>query len=315
MPAVPQISLLGVHKKYPNGTVALRDVTLIIPKQDFVFLVGPSGAGKSTLVRLLIREEKVTDGKIHVEGQDLSRLKRRHLPFLRRKIGMVFQDFKLLPNLTVFQNVAFALRVTEGALRHLKPKVEEVLSIVGLEGKENKFPDQLSGGEQQRVAIARALVHDPRIFLADEPTGNLDPATSWEIIQLLLQINARGTTVLMATHNREIVDVMRRRVVAIESRQTFRDEAAGGYHAPALESRWLRLQQRVAELLAQCCRQHRQRPHRLGRPARARQLAPGAALARSDRGARKDQGECHLRLPRGYDATQQRHGFQTSPGE
>ena len=234
--APPQISMQGVHKTYPNGTVALRDITLEIPKQDFVFLVGPSGAGKSTLVRLLIREEKATNGIIRVEGQDLGRLKRRHLPYLRRKIGMVFQDFKLLPNLTVFQNVAFALRVTEGSLRHLKPKVEEVVSIVGLEGKENKFPDQLSGGEQQRVAIARALVHDPRIFLADEPTGNLDPATSWEIIQLLLQINARGTTVLMATHNREIVDVMRRRVVAIDGGQIVRDEDAGGYHAPALES-------------------------------------------------------------------------------
>jgi cell division transport system ATP-binding protein len=233
----PLIALEHVGKTYPNGTVALRDVTLEVPKQDFVFLVGPSGAGKSTLVRLLIREEKATRGSIRVDGQDLGRLKRRHLPYLRRKIGMVFQDYKLLPNLTVFHNVAFALRVTEGGLRHLKPKVEEVLSIVGLEGKEAKYPDELSGGEQQRVAIARALVHDPKIFLADEPTGNLDPATSWEIIQLLLQINARGTTVLMATHNREIVDVMRRRVVAIEGGQIVRDEDAGGYHAPALESR------------------------------------------------------------------------------
>src|SRR5256885_257859 len=166
----------GAQTTYPNGTIALRDVTLEIPKQDFVFLVGPSGAGKSTLVRLRIGEEKGTAGTIHVEGQDLSRLKRRHLPYLRRKIGMVFQDFKLLPNLTVFQNVAFALRVTEGALRHLKPKVEEVLSIVGLEGKQTKFPDQLSGGEQQRVAIAPALVHAPRLFLADEPTGKPPPA-------------------------------------------------------------------------------------------------------------------------------------------
>src|SRR5207253_8407290 len=198
---------------------------------------------------------------------------------MRRKIGMVFQDFKLLPNLTVFQNVAFALRVTEGALRHLKPKVEEVLSIVGLEGKESKYPDQLSGGEQQRVAIARALVHDPRIFLADEPTGNLDPATSWEIIQLLLQINARGTTVLMATHNREIVDVMRRRVVAIEGGQIVRDEDAGGYHAPALESHRFCLQQRLAELLAERRGQHRQRAHRLGGAARARQPAARPALA------------------------------------
>jgi cell division transport system ATP-binding protein len=234
-PERPQISLQQVGKTYPNGTVALRDVSLDVPKQDFVFLVGPSGAGKSTLVRLLIREEKASAGSIRVDGQELGRLRRRHLPYLRRKIGMVFQDFKLLPNLSVFHNVAFALRVTEGALRHLKPKVEEVLSIVGLEGKEDKYPDELSGGEQQRVAIARALVHDPKIFLADEPTGNLDPATSWEIIQLLLQINARGTTVLMATHNREIVDVMRRRVVAIDGGQIVRDEDAGGYHAPNLE--------------------------------------------------------------------------------
>jgi len=231
-----QISFQRVAKTYPNGTVALRDITLDIPRQDFVFLVGPSGAGKSTMVRLLIREETATAGKIYVEGQELGRLKRRHLPYLRRKIGIVFQDYKLLPNLTVFQNVGFALRVTDGALRHLKPKVEEVLSIVGLDGKERKFPDELSGGEQQRVAIARALVHDPRIFVADEPTGNLDPATSWEIIQLLLQINTRGTTVLMATHNREIVDVMRRRVVAIEGGQLVRDEDAGGYHAARIES-------------------------------------------------------------------------------
>jgi cell division transport system ATP-binding protein len=230
-----QISLKGVQKTYPNGTVALKSVNLEIPRQDFVFLVGPSGAGKSTLVRLLIREEKASQGQIYVEGKELGALKRRHLPYLRRKIGMVFQDYKLLPNLNVFQNVAFALRVTEGALKHLKPKVEEVLSIVGLDGKEDKFPDELSGGEQQRVAIARALVHDPKIFVADEPTGNLDPATSWEIIQLLLQINARGTTVLMATHNREIVDVMRRRVVAIEGGEIIRDEDAGGYSATNLE--------------------------------------------------------------------------------
>ena len=236
--AGPIISFQNVSKTYPNGTDALREVTLEIPRQDFVFLVGPSGAGKSTMVRLLIREEKATTGQVFVDGQELGRLKRRHLPHLRRKIGIVFQDFKLLPNLTVFQNVAFAVRVTDGALRHLRPKVEEVLSIVGLDGKDKKFPDELSGGEQQRVAIARALVHDPRIFVADEPTGNLDPATSWEILQLLLQINARGTTVLMATHNREIVDVMRRRVIAIQGGRIVRDEDAGGYHAAAnLESR------------------------------------------------------------------------------
>jgi cell division transport system ATP-binding protein len=236
--ATPLITFQNVSKTYPNGTEALREISLEVPRQDFVFLVGPSGAGKSTLVRLLIREERATIGKIFVDGQELGRLKRRQLPHLRRKIGIVFQDFKLLPNLTVFQNVGFAVRVTDGELRHLKPKVEEVLSIVGLDGKEKKFPDELSGGEQQRVAIARALVHDPKIFLADEPTGNLDPATSWEILQLLLQINARGTTVLMATHNREIVDVMRRRVIAIEGGRIARDEDAGGYHAQAnLESR------------------------------------------------------------------------------
>ncbi len=231
----PLISFQRIGKQYPNGTVALRNITLEIPRQDFVFLVGPSGAGKSTLVRLLIREEMPTEGKLYVDGQELGRLKRRHLPFYRRKVGIVFQDYKLLPTLTVFQNVAFALQVTEVEPRYLKPKVEEALSIVGLEGKEPKFPEELSGGEQQRVAIARALVHDPTIFVADEPTGNLDPATSWEILQLLLTINNRGTTVLMATHNREIVDIMRRRVVAIQQGEVVRDEDAGGYHGPDLE--------------------------------------------------------------------------------
>jgi cell division transport system ATP-binding protein len=226
----PLISFQGVAKVYPNGTPALRGVDLAIQRQDFIFLVGPSGAGKSTLVRLLIREEKATKGKIYVDGQELGRLKHRHLPFLRRKIGIVFQDFKLLPKLTVFQNVEFALRVTRGVDRLTRAKVEEVLSIVGLEGTEKKFPEQLSGGQQQRVAIARALSHDPKIFLADEPTGNLDPATSWEILQLLLQINARGTTVIMATHNKEIVDVMRRRVVVINNGSVVRDDASGGYH-------------------------------------------------------------------------------------
>ena len=229
----PLISFQGVGKTYPNGTVALRDVDLAIGRQDFLFLVGPSGAGKSTLVRCLIREEKATVGKIYVDGQELGRLKHRHLPFLRRKIGIVFQDFKLLPKLTVFQNVEFALRVTRGVDRLTRAKVEEVLSIVGLEGTEKKFPDELSGGQQQRVAIARALSHDPKIFLADEPTGNLDPATSWEILQLLLQINSRGTTVIMATHNKEIVDVMRRRVVVVTGGTVIRDDASGGYHEDA----------------------------------------------------------------------------------
>jgi cell division transport system ATP-binding protein len=225
----PVISFHGVGKTYPNGTVALRDVDLAIYQKDFVFLVGASGAGKSTLVRLLIREEVASSGRIFVDGQEITRMPRRRLPKLRRKFGIVFQDFKLLPRSTVAQNVAFALQVTKPGQRHLKEKVEEALWIVGLEDKLNKFPDELSGGEQQRVAIARALVHRPRIFLADEPTGNLDPDTSWGIVQLLLQINHRGTTVLMATHNREIVDLVRRRVIAVENGRIVRDEVEGQY--------------------------------------------------------------------------------------
>jgi cell division transport system ATP-binding protein len=225
----PVISFHGVGKTYPNGTVALRDVDLAIYQKDFVFLVGASGAGKSTLVRLLIREEVASSGRIFVDGQEITRMPRRRLPKLRRKFGIVFQDFKLLPRSTVAQNVAFALQVTRPGQRHLKEKVEEALWIVGLEDKLNKWPDELSGGEQQRVAIARALVHRPRIFLADEPTGNLDPDTSWGIVQLLLQINHRGTTVAMATHNREVVDLVRRRVIAIENGRVVRDEMEGQY--------------------------------------------------------------------------------------
>jgi cell division transport system ATP-binding protein len=225
----PVISFHGVTKVYPSGTVALRDVDLAIHQGDFCFLVGASGAGKSTLVRLLIRDETTSTGRIFVEGNEISRMPHRKLPKLRRKFGIVFQDYKLLTNRTVAQNVAFAMQVTRPGQRHLREKVEEVLWIVGLEDKLDKFPDQLSGGEQQRVAIARALVHRPRIFIADEPTGNLDPDTSWGIVQLLLQINHRGTTVLMATHNREVVDLVRRRVIAIEGGRVIRDEAEGSY--------------------------------------------------------------------------------------
>ncbi|MGC8460721.1 MAG: cell division ATP-binding protein FtsE [Candidatus Dormibacteria bacterium] len=223
------VSFHGVNKTYPNGASALRGVDLAIYQKDFVFLVGASGAGKSSLIRLLIREESATSGRIFVDGQEVTRLPRRKLPRLRRKFGIVFQDFKLLPQLTVAQNVSFALQVTRPGIRHLKERVEETLWIVGLEEKLNKFPNQLSGGEQQRVAIARALVHRPMIFLADEPTGNLDPDTSWGIVQLLLQINHRGTTVIMATHNREIVDLVRKRVIAIEKGRVVRDEQEGQY--------------------------------------------------------------------------------------
>ena len=225
----PVISFHGVSKVYANGTVAVRDVDLAIHQGDFCFLVGASGAGKSTLVRLLIREEQASTGRIFVDGHEITRMPRRKLPKLRRKFGIVFQDYKLLANRTVAQNVAFALQVTRPGQRHLREKVEETLWIVGLEDKLDKYPDELSGGEQQRVAIARALVHRPRIFLADEPTGNLDPDTSWGIVQLLLQINHRGTTVLMATHNREVVDLVRRRVIAIDGGRVIRDEQEGSY--------------------------------------------------------------------------------------
>lgn len=224
------ISLQHVWKRYPNGTEALRDVDLRIPEGDFVFLVGSSGAGKSSLIRLLIREERPSSGKIFVNGVELGRMRRRHLPRFRRQVGLVFQDFKLLPRLTVYENVAFALRVMAESGREIKAKVQDALATVGLEGKDNKYPHELSGGEQQRVAIARALVHAPKLIVADEPTGNLDPATAWEIMQLFLRINARGVTVVMATHNREIVDIIRRRVVVIQDGQVVRDDRSGRYH-------------------------------------------------------------------------------------
>ncbi len=226
----PVISFQHVWKRYSTGTEALRDINLSVPEGDFIFLVGPSGAGKSTVVRLLIREEKPTKGKIFVDGVELGRMKRRQLPYYRRKVGLVFQDFKLLPNLTVYENVAFALRVHGEADRVIRDRVAEALDTVGLAGKEQTYPNNLSGGEQQRVAIARALVHAPRLIVADEPTGNLDPATAWEIMQLFLRINSRGATVVMATHNREIVDLLRRRVIAIDAGQIARDDRSGRYH-------------------------------------------------------------------------------------
>jgi cell division transport system ATP-binding protein len=226
----PVISFQHVSKTYATGTEALRDVNLVVPEGDFLFLVGPSGAGKSTLVRLLIREEKPSKGKIFVDGVELGRMKRRQLPHYRRKVGLVFQDFKLLPNLTVYENVAFALRVHGEAENTIQSRAAEALDTVGLAGKDHAYPANLSGGEQQRVAIARALVHAPRFIIADEPTGNLDPATAWEIMQLFLRINARGATVVMATHNREIVDLLRRRVIAIDAGQVARDDRSGRYH-------------------------------------------------------------------------------------
>jgi cell division transport system ATP-binding protein len=225
----PVISMVDVGMTYPNGKVALADVNVAIPVGDFVFLVGPSGAGKSTFIRLLIREQLPTSGRVIVAGKDLSRLRRRDVPKLRRRIGIVFQDFRLLPAKTVFENVAFALEVTGAGGGEIRRRVPQLLSLVGLQDHAEHLPTQLSGGEQQRVAIARALVHDPAMLIADEPTGNLDPVTSWEIIQLLIQINGLGTTVLMATHNQEIVNAMRRRVLALEHGSLVRDESGAAY--------------------------------------------------------------------------------------
>jgi cell division transport system ATP-binding protein len=225
----PVISMVDVGMTYPNGKVALADVNVVIPGGDFVFLVGPSGAGKSTFIRLLIREQLPTSGRVVVAGRDLSRMRRRDVPRLRRRIGIVFQDFRLLPSKTVFENVAFALEVTGSSRAEIRRRVPQLLNLVGLHEHDEHLPTQLSGGELQRVAIARALVHDPAMLIADEPTGNLDPVTSWEIIQLLIHINELGTTVLMATHNQEIVNAMRRRVLALEHGTLVRDEAGAAY--------------------------------------------------------------------------------------
>jgi len=223
------ISMIDLGMTYPNGKVALSDVNVTIAPGDFVFLVGPSGAGKSTFIRLLIREHVATTGSVIVAGRDLSRMRRRHIPALRRRIGIVFQDFRLLPNKSVYENVAFALEVTGSSRSEIRRRVPQLLNLVGLHEHAQHLPTQLSGGEQQRTAIARALVHDPAILIADEPTGNLDPVTSWEIIQLLIQINELGTTVLMATHNQEIVNAMRRRVLALEHGSLVRDELGAAY--------------------------------------------------------------------------------------
>jgi cell division transport system ATP-binding protein len=223
------VRLQGVSKTYASGKEALISVDLDIPEGDFIFLVGPSGAGKSTLIKLLVRDEKATEGTVEVAGHNLGSMKRREVPLLRRKIGIVFQDFRLLPRKTVYENVAFALEVTGTPRSLVEPAVDRALALVGLTEQAEQRPDQLSGGEMQRTAIARAMVHDPRLIIADEPTGNLDPLISWEIIQLLLRINEMGTTVMMATHDAEVVTALRRRVVALEDGRVVRDEV-GGYH-------------------------------------------------------------------------------------
>lgn len=222
------IRLDGVTKVY-GKQAALKDVNVEIKRGEFVFLVGPSGAGKSTFTRLLYREERPTFGEVWVDGKNLNLLRPRQIPFLRRRIGVVFQDFKLLPNKTVFDNVAFALLVTEASRREIARRVPAVLEVVGLADKAGAYPHQLSGGEQQRVALARAIVNNPLLLIADEPTGNLDPRTALEIMGLLVEINRRGTTVLVATHAEHIVNTFRRRVIALRDGCIVRDEERGRY--------------------------------------------------------------------------------------
>jgi len=223
------IQLQNVTKVYSSGNKALSDVTLRIHKGDFVFLVGPSGAGKSTLTKLLYREELPSRGQIIFNGKNVVRMRPRDVPYLRRKIGMVFQDFRLLSRKTVYENVAFALEVIGSSNREIKKTVPAVLSMVGLSEKAGVFPDHLSGGEQQRVCVARAIVNNPILIIADEPTGNLDPETSWDLMKLFQEINRRGATIIMATHAWDIVDNMKKRVVELTGGKIVRDEEEGAY--------------------------------------------------------------------------------------
>ncbi len=227
------VQLEDVTKAFSNGVVALRHVSLRIEPGEFVFVVGPTGTGKSTLLRLIYRHEIPTSGRVIVYRRDISRLRSRGVALLRRRLGVVFQDFKLLPNRTAYDNVAFALRVIGTPSAEIRPRVARALALVGLEDRAEAMPVELSGGEQQRISIARAIVNDPPLLLADEPTGNLDPNSSWEIIQLLSQINGRGTTVIITTHNKTIVDVLRRRVVQLAAGQLVRDQARGLYAVQA----------------------------------------------------------------------------------
>ena len=224
------IDMKNVKKIYDDtGTIALENINLDVKKGEFVFLVGPSGAGKSTFIKLLLREVVPDEGVLTVNGRDVIRMSKKDVPYLRRGLGVIFQDYRLLPDKTVYENVAFAMQVIEAPRRLIQRNVNNVLEIVGLRDKYKCFPNQLSGGEQQRVAIARAIVNNPTILIADEPTGNLDPETSWEIMDIFLKINAAGTTILMATHDKEIVNIMKKRVIAIEDGHIVRDEMRGRY--------------------------------------------------------------------------------------
>ena len=223
------IEMKDVTKKYGNGTTALCGVSVSVEAGEFAYIVGPSGAGKSTFIKLLYREEKLDKGTLKVGKFDLATIKKRDVPLLRRSVGVVFQDYKLLPKKTVFENIAYAMEVIGEKPRNIKKRVMEVLDLVGLKHKIRSFPNELSGGEQQRIAIARAIVNNPKVLIADEPTGNLDPDNSWEIMNLLERINLQGTTILMATHNSQIVNTLRHRVIAIEDGHVVRDEVEGAY--------------------------------------------------------------------------------------
>ncbi|RKD30088.1 cell division ATP-binding protein FtsE [Thermohalobacter berrensis] len=223
------IEFMDVSKEYTKGVKALKDINIHIDKGEFVFIVGSSGAGKSTLIKLLLKEEEPTDGKIILNNMDITNISNRKIPYIRRSVGVVFQDFRLLPNKTVFENVAFAMEIIGASSREIRRRVPIVLSMVGLSHKANNYPNELSGGEQQRVSIARAIVNNPNVLIADEPTGNLDPDTAWEIMKILREINRRGTTIVMATHARDIVNIMKRRVIALEKGTVVRDERKGVY--------------------------------------------------------------------------------------
>ena len=225
----PVIRLDDVCKDYADDVHALKHLNLVVNKGEFVFLIGSSGSGKSTFIKLLLKEIPATSGKIYVMGKDISRLKKNDIARHRRNIGIVFQDFRLLPEMTVFENVAFAMRVIETPMQKIRTEVPKILSIMGLSERLHAYPKELSGGEQQRVALARALVNNPMLLLADEPTGNLDPRNSWEIMRLLDDINKKGTTVIVVTHNKEIVDMMQKRVVHLNRGVLTNDYEKGGY--------------------------------------------------------------------------------------
>ena len=225
------IEFRNVKKTYETGTKAVKNANFRIDKGEFCFLVGTSGSGKSTLIKLILKEEEPTSGSIIINGKDTTFLKQNRIPYLRRSMGVVFQDFRLLPDKTVYDNVAYAMYIVRATPRHIRRQVPLVLSLVGLSGKAKMYPHELSGGEQQRVALARALVNNPSMLIADEPTGNLDPETAWEIMNLLEDINLRGTTVVVATHAKDIVDKMRKRVIQIEKGEIIRDDKKGGYES------------------------------------------------------------------------------------